>query len=61
VQEMIANAEEVIRTMMQLRVQVKNEQLPISALTRRPLFALRYNLNDDKVNPPCIRLTRAHI
>lgn len=36
--------------MLQLRVQVRNEQLPISALTRRPLFALRYNLPDEKVS-----------
>ncbi|KAF2276690.1 uncharacterized protein EI97DRAFT_417634 [Westerdykella ornata] len=49
IQEMICQAEEVIKTMLQLRVQVKNEQLPISALTRRPLFALRYNLPDEKV------------
>ena len=48
-QDMISKSEAVIRTMLQMRVQVKNEQLPISALTRRPLFALRYNMADEKV------------
>lgn len=47
---MIAQANDVIRTMLQLRVEVRNEQLPISALIRRPLFALRYILPDDRVS-----------
>ncbi|KAF2193372.1 hypothetical protein K469DRAFT_712118 [Zopfia rhizophila CBS 207.26] len=49
IQEKIESAFQVIDTMRQLNVQVRNEQLPISALVRCPLFALRYNLPDRKV------------
>lgn len=51
-QEMIVKSEELAHNMLQMRVQAKKEQLPISALTRRPLFALRYNLADEKVYNP---------
>lgn len=49
VQVLIKEAEDIILAMRRLRVEVRNEQLPISALVRSPLFALRYNLPDGKV------------
>lgn len=41
----------IIRSVRQFNVEMRNEQLPISALVRCPLLAIRYNLPDSKVLP----------
>ncbi|KAF2203583.1 hypothetical protein GQ43DRAFT_366511 [Delitschia confertaspora ATCC 74209] len=48
-QEKISACSQVIDTMRQHNIEIRNEQLPISALVRCPLFAFRYNLPDRKV------------
>ncbi|ORY13065.1 hypothetical protein BCR34DRAFT_562713 [Clohesyomyces aquaticus] len=41
---------QIIEAMRSMNVQVRNEQLPISALVRCPLFAVRYTLPDGKIH-----------
>lgn len=48
IQDLIAESEGALQTMSNLRIQVRNEQLPISALHRKPLFALRCSVPGDK-------------
>jgi hypothetical protein len=48
--ERLANeSNDLIRTMQEHGVELKNEQLPISALVRCPLLAIRWQLADKKV------------
>ncbi|KAF2749789.1 hypothetical protein M011DRAFT_465458 [Sporormia fimetaria CBS 119925] len=49
VQELIGEAEGVLQETFRLKKQVKNDDLPISAIVQRPLFAFRYNLPNGKV------------
>jgi hypothetical protein len=50
VERLISETNDLIRTMQQHGVELKHEQLPISALVRCPLLALRWQLSDKKVH-----------
>ncbi|KAF2020869.1 hypothetical protein BU24DRAFT_403938 [Aaosphaeria arxii CBS 175.79] len=44
IEELVRQSHQFITTMRHLNTEVKTEQLPVSALVRRPLLALRWNL-----------------
>ncbi|KAF2468485.1 uncharacterized protein BDR25DRAFT_304922 [Lindgomyces ingoldianus] len=46
--------------MRRLNVEVRNEQLPISALVRSPLFAVRYNLPNGKIRRMQLKFASGH-
>jgi hypothetical protein len=50
IERLINEANDLTRTMQQHGVELKHEQLPISALVRCPLLALRWQLSDKKVH-----------
>lgn len=52
VERLIREGNDIIRTMQERGVELKNEQLPISAIVRCPLLAIRWQRPDKKVKPP---------
>ena len=51
IERLITEGYEMARTMQQHGVELKSEQLPISALVRCPLLALRWQLPNKKARP----------
>jgi hypothetical protein len=51
IERLINEGREMTRTMQQHGVELKSEQLPISALVRCPLLALRWQLPNKKARP----------
>jgi hypothetical protein len=49
VERLISEGNDLLRTMQEHGVELKHEQLPISALVRCPLIAFRWQLPDKKV------------
>jgi hypothetical protein len=49
VERLINEGNDLLRTMREHGVELKHEQLPISALVRSPLIAFRWQLPDKKV------------
>jgi hypothetical protein len=49
VERLINEGNDLLRTMQEHGVQLKHEQLPISALVRSPLIAFRWQLPDKRV------------
>lgn len=55
-EDLVAESKHIITSMQDLRVEIKNEQLPITALVRSPLLAIRYNLSNGKVSSTCYQI-----
>ncbi|KAF2023938.1 hypothetical protein EK21DRAFT_79810 [Setomelanomma holmii] len=49
IERLVRESSDLIRTMQEHGVELKNEQLPISALVRCPLLAVRWQLSNKKV------------
>ncbi|KAH7092935.1 hypothetical protein FB567DRAFT_587394 [Paraphoma chrysanthemicola] len=49
VERLVSESNELMRTMQEHGVELKNEQLPISALVRCPLLAIRWQLSDKRI------------
>lgn len=50
-ENLVNESNDMIRKMREHGVELKNEQLPISALVRCPLLAIRWQLPDKKARP----------
>ncbi|OCK98348.1 uncharacterized protein K441DRAFT_543983 [Cenococcum geophilum 1.58] len=57
IEEKVKSALNVVESMRKYGIEIRNEQLPVSALVRCPLLAIRYNLPDSKIRRLQLKFT----